>query len=92
MSARRDSLNKANKEIQKHKAVAAALTSSRKEHLADTVYGVGMGPESGAGTGVDIRGYNSEAAMAVKSRLNTPVKRRKTMEDVSAEIADRLAL
>ena len=92
VSARRDSLNKANKEIQKHKAVAAALTSSRKEHLADTVYGVGMGPESGAGTGVDIRGYNSEAAMAVKSRLNTPVKRRKTMEDVSAEIADRLAL
>ena len=88
VSARRDSLNKANTEIQKQKAAAAALISGRKEHLAGTGYGVGAGP--GAGTGVDIRGYNSEAAMAVKARLNTPVKRRKTMEDVSAEIADRL--
>lgn len=79
VSARRDNLNRKITEVQTQKVNGGVLNGGEK----DLVVGSGS---------IDIRGYNAEAAMLVKAKLSTPtpIKRRKTIEGVSAQIADRL--
>ena len=81
VSARRDTLIRKTKEVHTQRAAAVLLNGGKRDF--------GVGSVTGS---IDIRGYNSEAAMLVKAKLNTPtpIKRRKTIEGVSAEIADRL--
>ena len=81
VSARRDNLIRKTKEVHTQRAAAVLLNGGKRDF--------GVGSVTGS---IDIRGYNSEAAMLVKAKLNTPtpIKRRKTIEGVSAEIADRL--
>ena len=77
VNKRRESIDRLHIEFQNQIAASASSSSARKAPAAS----------------IDIRGYNSEAAMAVKARLATPatpVRRRYSIEAVSAEIADRL--
>ena len=73
VNKRRESLNRLNIEFQ-HQMAASALSSAVRK----------TPPAS-----IDIRGYNSEAAMAVKARLATPLRGRKSVETVSGEMAER---
>ena len=77
VNKRRESIDRLHIEFQNQIAASALSSSARKAPAAS----------------IDIRGYNSEAAMAVKARLATPAtpaRRRYSIEAVSAEIADRL--
>ena len=73
VNKRRESLNRLNIEFQHQMAASAPSSAVRKTPPAS----------------IDIRGYNSEAAMAVKARLATPLKGGKSVETVSGEMAER---
>ena len=73
VNKRRESLNRLNIEFQHQMAASATSSAVRKTPPAS----------------IDIRGYNSEAAMAVKARLATPLRGRKSVETVAGEMAER---
>ena len=74
VNKRRESLNRLNIEFQHQMAASAPSSAVRKTPPAS----------------IDIRGYNSEAAMAVKARLATPLRGRKSVETVAGEMSERL--